>query len=74
MMAAASASSANIAATLQSLNCVKSARELLPPSFSLHSIDLPELDENAEHPRMISVTLRTINNDRLFNNRRYELK
>ena len=71
MMAAGSSSLANLASTMQTMSCVKNARELLPPSFSIHSIDLIDLDPNEAHPKMMSVTLRTLNNDRLFENRRY---
>ena len=70
-MAAGSSTLANLASTMQTFSCVKNVRELLPPSYSMHSIDLLDLDPNLGHPNMIAVTLRTINNDRLFENRRY---
>jgi len=69
-MATGSSSLANLASSMQTLSCVKNVRELLPPSYSMHSIDLLDLDPNIGHPKMISVTLRTINNDRMFENRR----
>ena len=71
MMAAGSSSLANLTSSMQTLSCVKNVRELLPPSFSLHSIDLLDLDPNEVHPKMMSVTLTTVNNDRVFANRRY---
>ena len=71
MMAAGSSSLSNLTSTMQTLSCMKNVREILPPSFSLHSIDLLDLDPNEAHPKMMSVTLRTLNNDRAFENRRY---
>ena len=70
MMAAGSSSLADLTSRMQTLNCVKSAKELLPSSFSLHSIDLLDLHPFIEHPKMISVTLRTMRNDRAFMHRR----
>lgn len=48
-----------------SLNCAKDIG-LLPPSFSLHSVDLLPIDDKVE-PKFCCLTLRNISNGHLFN-------
>ena len=60
--------SGSVGGVAASLNCV-GRQGGLTESFSLHSVDMPDLDSSLPHPGVMVVTLRAHNNNRLIHNR-----